>query len=468
VESTEFDIYPILAQGMGPRLHWFPGGVTLSELAKVMVAMANLKGGTIYLGINPKSGHIQGIADVQAAHDLIFRACLSAEPTLVLPVPKIINLQDEQVLQISIPDGLPHVYNYEGRYFWRVGKQSNPIPARDLRRLLVERGMIQFESRVPADAHYTDLDGSQVEAYVQTYLKATSLPPGDVLPGRDEILRMRGCLKRVGDELRPTYAGLLLFGHSPQRWLPTANILAARFSGESYGDRFIKEEMNGSLPMQLQKTEKFLRANLQNVVQMEGLQHQESLEYPFDAVRELVVNAIAHRDYNMQGDSIHLNIFSDHLEVSSPGKLPGPMTLNNLLEARFSRNPIVVQVLADLGYVEKLGYGLDRVVSLMHESSLSAPKFEEVARTFRVTIFSSLREGISPQEINRYQHLDLNPRQVMALKYLDTHPRITNREYKDLCPQVHAETLRRDLADLVGRGLLIKIGDKRATYYILK
>jgi ATP-dependent DNA helicase RecG len=468
VESTEFDIYPILAQGMGPKLHWLPGDVSLSELAIVMAAMANLNGGTIYLGISPESGRIQGINDLQAVQDLIFRACLSTDPTLVLPVPRTIKLVDANLLQITIPEGLPHVYSLEGRYFWREEKHSNPIPARNLRRLLVERGMIKFESRVPSDAHYTDLDSAQIDAYVQTYLAATQLSDGDDLPTVNEILLQRGCLQQVDDQLLPTYAGILLFGVSPQRWLPAANILAARFSAESFGDRFIKEEISGSLPVQLQKAEKFLRANLQNVVRVKGLTHQEDLEYPFDAVRELVVNAIAHRDYNVQGDSIHINIFSDHLEVTSPGNLPGPMTLTNLLEARFSRNPIIVQVLSDLGYVEKLGYGLDRVVSLMRESSLSAPRFEEVARTFRVTIFSSLREDISPQDIDQYQHLDINLRQVAALKYLGSRRRITNREFKEICPDVHAETLRRDLADLVSRGMLIKIGDKRATYYILK
>jgi ATP-dependent DNA helicase RecG len=180
------------------------------------------------------------------------------------------------------------------------------------------------------------------------------------------------------------------------------------------------------------------------------------------------VNAIAHRDYNVQGDSIHLNIFSDRLEVTSPGGLPGPITLTNIYQARFSRNPVIVQVLADLGYVERLGYGLDRVVTLMRENSLSAPRLEEVARTFRVTLFNTPTQDTSSRDISKYQLLDINPRQSSALNFLGTHRRITNREFQELCPEVHPETLRRDLADLVSRGVLIKIGEKRATYYILK
>jgi ATP-dependent DNA helicase RecG len=200
---------------------------------------------------------------------------------------------------------------------------------------------------------------------------------------------------------------------------------------------------------------------------MDGLAHSESWEYPLEAVRELLVNAAAHRDYNLQGDTIHLNIFSDRLEVHSPGGLPGPVTLSNLLDARFSRNAVLVQVLSDLGFVERLGYGLDRVVAVVREIGLRPPRFEEIAGTFRVTLFAG--EALPAQSGARaHADLDVNPRQQAVLNYLARRPRITNSEYQELCPDVHPETLRRDLADLVSRGALIKVGDKRATYYILR
>jgi ATP-dependent DNA helicase RecG len=201
------------------------------------------------------------------------------------------------------------------------------------------------------------------------------------------------------------------------------------------------------------------------------LQHQESLEYPFEAVRELLVNAVAHRDYNLQGDNIHVNIFADRLEISSPGNLPGPVTLENLLKARFARNAVISQVLSDLGFVERLGYGLDRVVEVTRNAGLLPPQFAEVAGTFRVTLFSSLHaagsDGRLP-DLSAYVDLDLNSRQQMALAQLAKNKRINSHEYQALCSDVHAETLRRDLADLVERGIVIKVGDKKATYYILK
>ena len=119
---------------------------------------------------------------------------------------------------------------------------------------------------------------------------------------------------------------------------------------------------------------------------MVGLTHQEAPEYPLEAVRELLVNAVAHRDYNLQGDNIHLFIFADRLEVQSPGGLPGPVTLHNLLDARFARNAVITQVLSDLGFVERLGYGLDRVIESLKKCQAARPRFEEIAGSFRVTL----------------------------------------------------------------------------------
>jgi ATP-dependent DNA helicase RecG len=449
-------------------LHWFPEDVPLARLAAALAAMANTAGGAVILGISPRSGQVQGIRNPAETLDRVFQATLLVEPLLVIPLPRVQQVGDSQVIWVTVPAGLPHVYSVEGRFLWRDGAQSNPVPARELRRLLMERGMIQFESRVPPGAMLDDLDPAQVETYAQTYRTLLHLPEDQEEPSSQEILTRRGCLQDSRELVQPTYSALLLFGRYPQRWLPATTILAARFFGTGFADRFVKQDIGGTLPEQLRQAESFVKANLLSVVRLVGLTHQETLEYPLEAVRELLVNAVAHRDYNNQGDSIHLNIFADRLEVTSPGSLPGPVTLENLLEARFSRNPVIVQLLSDLGFVERLGYGLDRVVSIMRQYGLRPPRFEELAGSFRVTLFNAPLHEAAPLEIERYRKLELNPRQEAALNFLLTQRRINNGDFQELCPEVHPETLRRDLADLVNRGVLIKIGDKRATYYILK
>jgi ATP-dependent DNA helicase RecG len=449
---------------MGEDLHWFPEDVPVARLAATLAGMANTRGGTVLLGIAPRSGQVHGISDPRTSMDKVFQAALLNEPPLVMPVPRLVQVGPNRagVLVILVPPGLSNVYSVEGRYFGREGRQTNPLSAARLRALLVERGAVQFESRVPQGAELADLDQDQVRAYLD------ALGVGDADPW-EQVLLHRGCVKQVEGRLRPTYAALLLFGRYPQQWVPSASILAAQFTGVAFADRFIKQDITGTLPDQLRKAEAFAREHLQQVVRLVGLKRQETPEYPLEAVRELLVNAVAHRDYNLQGDTIHLNIFSNRLEIQSPGVLPGPVNLNNLLEARFSRNGVIAQVLSDLGYVERLGYGLERVVRVMRQSNLPPPEFAEVAGCFRAVLPGGGREGErSLPDLSIYESMDLNQRQQLALGYLASSRRINSSIYQELCPDVHVETLRRDLADLVSRGILLKIGDKRATYYILK
>lgn len=468
------DLQAYLEAGIGPQVHWFPEDVPVERLAGALVGMANGRGGVVLVGISPRAGHIQGLSNPQAMLDHVFQAALLAEPPLVLPLPQVRHTPSGAVVLVQVPMGLPYVYSLEGRYLGREGAQTNPLPARRLRQLLIERGVVQFEAQTVPGATLDDLDMEKAAAYVASLGVAGEhgLPPGESV---EQVLLRRGCLNQEtgpGGErsLRPNYAGLLLFGRHPQRWLPNATILAARFSGAAFADHFLKQDIGGTLVDQLHQVEAFFYQNLPSAVRMVGLAHEETLEYPPEAVRELLVNAVAHRDYNLQGDNIHLNIFADRLEVQSPGGLPGPVNLDNLLEARFSRNAVIVQVLADLGFVERLGYGLDRVVRAVRQAGLRQPKFEEIGGAFRVTLFG---ESLIPHNaqlhlVAAYQHLNLNPRQEQALAYLIHNQRITSRDYQELCPEVHPETLRRDLVDLVERDVLIKVGDKRATYYILK
>jgi ATP-dependent DNA helicase RecG len=467
------EIISLLSGGMGPSLHWFPEDVPLSSLATTLVGMANNEGGMVILGVSPRAGELVGVNDKDAACERVFQAALLVDPTLVLPIPRQVTaqkmgeLKPVNLILINVPAGLPYVYCLDGRYLGREGTQTNPLSARQLYKLLHQRGTVQFESRGIPEAGLHDLNEIEVMAYAHD---AGNVPTGDLEKSYEFLVR-RGCLKRVGNALQLTYAALLLFGRYPQQWLPNATILAGRFPGVALSGMYIKRDIAGNIPDQLRQAEEFIRTNLKTVVRLVGLQHQESSEYPFEAVRELLVNAVAHRDYNLQGDSIHLNIFADRLEISSPGTLPGPVTLKNLLEARFARNAVLSQVLSDLGFVERLGYGLDRVVDVTRNAGLLPPHFEEIAGTFRVSLYAGqpiVNVDGNLIDLSPYIALNLNIRQQMALAQLAKHRRISSHEYQALCPDVHAETLRRDLADLVSRGILIKVCDKKATYYILK
>jgi len=468
------NLQKLLKRGRSAVFDWFPSDSFGTGLAEILAAMANSQGGMILIGIETSGTKISGVNDSADVVDRVLQTVLSIQPVLIIPLPQVIRLEDKSVVIVQIPARMPHVYALDGRYLYRDSGTNAPLNPRDLRRLLLERGEFSFETAVTPSAGLDDLDWEKVGVYVGSLgIKASP----------EQTLLRRGCLTHTNDKLRPTNAGILLFGKDPQRFIQSAEITAVRFAGVTMGDTFSRQDIIGTLPDQIRRAETFLVDHLRKDVALQHtMERKERYEYPMEAARELVVNAVAHRDYSISGDGIRLFIFKDHLEVSSPGGLPGPVTIANIKDERFSRNPVIVQVLSDMGFIERLGYGVDRVIELMRQQSLRAPEFRETGGGFRVVLYNddvpptkeSIERPAAPELIlelvGEYDGLPVNPRQEAALAYLKQpgNARIINSELQRLFPEVHAETIRRDLADLVTKHILNKMGEKRGSYYVMR
>ncbi len=457
---TGDDIAALLAAGPDERIAFLPASANAARLAETLVALANAHGGMVVFGIAP-SGRPQGIADPDEALDTVQAAELLATPPLIIPVPQVVEYADRRICLIEVPPGLPHAYSLNGRYLTRTGTINRLLSSAELAGLLLARAEAGFEARPAPEATLADLDMTQVEAYLGRL-------PGQGGETWQRALQVRGALAHTGDGFVPTYAGVLLFGRQPQRFLRSAHTTLVRYSGPVMGDQFLRQDATGTLPDQIRQAEAFISANMRRGMRLASLTREEVTEYPVQVVREAIVNAVAHRDYAIRGDGIRVLMFSDHMEIYSPGRLPGHVTLANLLNERFSRNEAIVQVLADLGFVERLGYGIDRMVSAMIDAGLPNPEFEETVAGFQVVLRGRGEELVSPEQAPRWGNRHLAPRQERALAYVSEHGSITNREFRELFPDLSDETIRRELADMVDSGLLVKIGDRKATYYILK
>lgn len=461
------DLRTQIDDGQHTMLSWALESDELSDIAETMVAMANSNGGMVIMGI--ENSHIIGVYNEQEASDYLIEAALSTEPPLIIPVPKSVIIDDKTLVVAQIPFGMPHVYAYEGRYVGRHGDKNIPLSSANLRRLMIKRGEMDYEIGIAQKTTLDDINWQKAENYADNL-------NGFSEKTIEEILLKRGCLAQYKDDLYPTNAGILLFGNDPQRYVLSSEITAVRFAGQSMSDTFNRQDIIGTLPEQIKRAETFLVDHLRKSVTIgDKMRREESYEYPMEAARELLINAVAHRDYSVRGDNIRMFMFSNRMEVFSPGGLPGPMTLENLRNERFSRNPIIVQVLADMNFIEKLGYGVDRVMDLMRAKNLREPDFHERSGGFEVVIYNALGETrelpdgtISFDGV--YKGQAINERQEAALVFLHTanNSRITNGDLKELFGDIHPETLRRDLSDLVAKEILVKLGQKRGSYYMLK
>ncbi len=451
-----------LDAGQDQRVAFLPAKATVRAISESLTAMANAGGGVVLLGV-AANGTVQRDNDAAFLCEQALQAMLHAEPPLILPAAQAVETNRGVLVAVQTPPGLPHVYNVQGVFLTRAGSHNRPLSTAELRRLLFDRGESGFESQPATGATLADLDSPRIERYLDRALVSAVEDPLSALAAR-------GCLYQTEQgELAPTTAGILLFGVNPQRFLRSAEIICVRYGGAAMSAVFVRQEIGGPQAEQIRQAETFVVTNMRRGMRIAGLAREESTEYPASVVREAIVNAVAHRDYSIRGEGIRLLMFSDRLEIYSPGRLPGHVTLENLKDERYSRNEAIVAVLSDLGYIERLGYGIDRMIAAMQEAGLEAPRFEESAAGFKVTLRSAGNDLVSlTPDQQRWGHSFLNERQERAMAYVRQNGRITNSELQEMAAEVSPETIRRDLADLVEKNLLLRIGSKRATYYILK
>ncbi len=311
-----------------------------------------------------------------------------------------------------------------------------------------------------------DLDPDLIEAFREELDRRR---PGSPLVRQptEQLLAKLGAVGGRGQS-RPTLTGILFFGREPQQFYPSFTITFLHFAGASteqadaegllYLDN---REFKGTLPAVIDAARATIFEKLSKPAVMQGFVRQDLAEYPEFAYREAIVNAVCHRDYALEGSFVQMRLFSDRLEVQSPGGLGGNLTVDNIVYEQYTRNPHIVRLLEDFGYVERRGLGVDRMIQAMNSAGRQPPVFEDRGSSFWVT----LRGGPAKRSLSALVRLGLNERQIRAVEYLRTHDRISNREYQQQF-EVSERSALYDLKGLVDAGLALPVSSGRGRYYI--
>jgi ATP-dependent DNA helicase RecG len=449
----------MLQKKPGQRLA-FLAHAEVEPLAETLVAMANGDGGQIVLGLDENGRLADNIweEEAEAALREAARACRPPVPTEW----QTVTTRQGELISISVPRS-PELHSLEdGRVLIRSGANNRPLTGVEIRQLAASKNTAEFETEAVPGARPDDLDPAIIDEYLAKREARTGISTGS----RAQLLFEIGATDREG---QPTMAGILLFARNPQAFLPQSGLVFVRFPGTEprdddggigYGRR---DEVGGPIARIVERTWNILLEEMRVGAKVNGLEREELTEYPRFAVREALVNAVAHRDYRINGRRIEIRMYSDRLEIISPGGLPGYITVDNLVEEHFSRNPRLVNGLYQWGYIEELGLGIDLMIEEMVQAGHEPPLFKAAPHQFAVILTNKRERTVMPKWTR-----SMNERQTRALTYIQENGSITNREYRTLCADVSPETLRLDLADLVERGVLLKIGAKKGTYYILK
>lgn len=229
-----------------------------------------------------------------------------------------------------------------------------------------------------------------------------------------------------------------------------------------------RRELHGTLPELIDEAEKFVKRNTRIATKIVGFEQVNVTEYPYEAIREAITNAVCHRDYFFSGASIRVMIYDDRIVVESPGKLPEGVTLKNLEGSHVLRNEKIANWLYDIGYIEKWGTGIKRMKNLMQKHGLAIPKFEESKKFFKVTFFGpeeKILNLVKPRNRIDLKEKGLNDRQIEALRLMVNEKEVmTNKVYRERF-KITDRTALRDLNFLLKERMIEKEGFKKDAIY---
>ena len=353
-----------------------------NDLAAEIVAFANTEGGKILLGLSDNK-EIKGVTnpdkEMLRVENISRNNC---EPPLTVNIEKI-KINKEIVLCISIPKGPERPYRTNrGVYYIRSSSGKRQATREELLRLYQATRSIHYdELPVPA----TSIDELDI-LYFRRFFERFYQTRIDENLDLNKLLENMKILTRQDKKLVFTVGGYLLFGLNPQKELPFCKITIAKFEGNKIGEEFEKKDLDGNLEEQIKAADTVLNLYLKTRVNIKGFENELKPEIPKEVLREVVVNAVAHRDYHITSQ-IRIFIFDNRLEIMSPGKLPNGITLENIkLGVHSERNPLIVSYLAKMGYMTQIGTGIVRMTRLLKEHTGKEPEFEERGQEFVVRI----------------------------------------------------------------------------------
>lgn len=466
------------------------GGLPRSILETVS-AFANGSGGLIILGLSESDNfHPAPGFDASTIQGSLARACAEdLEPPLRSEI-EVTHFEDATVVVLEVPALDPverpcHLRArgaYAGSYI-RGGDGDRRLTHYEVTQMLSNRRQPVDDAEVVHEANLDDLDPQQVEAFLR---RLRAQPTRAFRNVTDEIALQRvGAVARdQAGELRPTLAGLLCLGLYPQQFRPQLFISFVALPGATLGDaaedgtRFLDNvTCDGSIPQIIETTLAAARRNMRTAAVVRGAGRQDRHDYPIEVIRELVVNAVLHRDYSpqAQGTQVQVELYPDRLVVKSPGGIYGSIDPSQLgVEAVSStRNAVLAKLLADtpgadgLPVSENRGSGLPRVLTELRKAGMSAPSFEVAPGHVHVRV--PQHALLDPETVRWIASLGadgLSDTQHLALGLMRASGSVTNEMLRAWGIEAAAAT--QALRDLVGRGLAVKLGGRRyATYELL-
>ena len=451
------------------------------EYVKWLCGFANAQGGKLYIGISDKDD----VCGVENAHKL--SEDIPNKVVSYLGIVADVNLlskDGKEYIEIVVsPSNVP--ISYKGKYYVRSGSTLQELNGVALQNFVLKKMGRSWDEVINERATLNDIDPEAIRYFIQKGIDAERVPEDLLKAQPEEVLTSLDLMDENGGL---SNAAVLLFGKNPQRYYPSAVFKIGRF-GYDEADLMFQDVIEGNILQMADRAMDVLKAKyLVSPVRFEGMQRYEKLELPKEALREILYNAIAHKDYT--GADIQMHVYDDHVEIWNEGELPAGYTQETLFARHSSkpRNHKIANVFFKAGFIDTWGRGFQKVRNGFEPAGIPMPKVENFCGGVRVTIertnfikmgrvvrnvvsnvVSDVTSSVTSSVgsfVSSLSEVQLTDRQKNILELISKNSRVSVKEMSLVLSLVE-RTIKRDLADLQKKGVLIREGNTSAGHWVI-
>ncbi len=443
-----------LARNEGKTLEFKENCRKIQAIARTAVALANTAGGSIIIGVKDKTKEVVGVSEPLMDEERLANAFSDCISPLLVPDIQIHVWRNRQLIVVNVPHAVgPYYIRSEGPdsgVYVRLGSTNRPAGPE----------MVAAIKRLACNTFFDEMPRLEINSEAIDFRAASELFEQVSHPLTPPKRRSLGLTIIQGNREVPTNGAVLLFGRKRGELFPNATVRCARFKGTDTSQFLDQNEIDEYLPIAVEKAISFIERHTRQGLEIGRLRNRNLPEYPPEAIREAIINAIVHADYGIGGAGIRVAIFDDRIEITNPGLLPFGLTLEAAVSGVSRlRNRVIGRTFRELGLIEQWGSGIGRMVNVCTKTGLPRPRFEELGTNFRTTLFGQKIAG------------DIEPEwQTVLSKYLGREGKISTAAAARLW-KVSDRTARTRLRQLVDAGMLGEVSrGPRDPYrvYVLK
>jgi len=451
--KKELDI--ILKEGEGYKIEFKEG---LSNLEKEIVAFANSSGGRIFIGVTDK-GEIKGINITNKLKSRIQDIANNCRPKIKLSFESCNN-----ILVVNAREGEDKPYECSSGFYKRIGPNSQKMTRDELLTLFKSEGKIRFDELIEPKFKYPkDFDSNKLHKFLVLAGLSKSVK-------KESVLVNLGVAEKQEGELLLTKAGVLFFAKEPQRFVPWSVYTVALFKDKNGVDVIDRKEITGGLFEIVDQVMDFVRLYAKVAYRFTGKpQREEIYEYPFEAIREAVINSVMHKDYFEHGHNNILKFFPDRIQIENIWAKPKKFILGKTV---FRRNQLIADLFSRIHFGERLGSGMQRMRDICKAENAPNPKIEFTDTHFYI-VFRQSNEYLKmaaaepiriTQKIPRKYPEDLTVTALNILKLLEHNNALTRSQLAEKLG-VSPDTIKKNIEKLKQKGILQRVGPDKGGYW---